>query len=118
MRKWRKSDIGKRIVCRVKSDLGNKLEDKKVIIYDVNSKVPDTVRFAESPLIYHERMGDIQAPIELKSKIGLVYVVKKQEKEGKEYMKDLGDWYFVDKVSNDQKRILKIIADSPKRLSD
>mgnify|MGYP001605253796 CR=1 FL=1 len=117
MKHWKKSDIGKRIIYR---DLlfGGKLVDEEVIIYDVNPDVPNTIRFAEYPIIFKPGIDVIQSPISLESKIGLAYAVKSQEKEKKEYLEKVGDWFFVDRVSKDEMWVLDILAKAPKKPLD
>ncbi len=108
MKNWKKSDIGKRI----------RLIDGEVIIYDVNPDVPNTIRFAEYPIIFKPEIGVIQSPIALESKIGLAYAVKSQEKKGEEYLEKTGDWSFIDRVSKDEMWVLDILARSPKKPLD
>lgn len=113
MKNWKKADIGKRIIYR-----RAKLEDNEVIIQDANPNVPNTISFAEYPIIFEPKIGVIQAPIGLKSKIGFAYAVKNQKKRSKEYLKEVGDWCLVDKVSKDEMGVLEIIAKSLKKPLD
>lgn len=120
MSKWRKSDIGKTIICKVEleGELKGKLVDYKVIIYDVNPEVPNTIRFAEYPIILKHEIGVIESPIRLESKIGLIYAVKSHQKESREYLKKAGDWCFLDRVSKDEMEELERIAKAPKKPLD
>jgi hypothetical protein len=104
MKKWRKGDIGKRIIY----------EGGEVIIYDANSNVPNTIKFAEYPILF-EHQNDKEMPIKVNSEIGLAYVVKSQKKKSIEDVQKPGDWYFVQKVSKDERKgILAYLANSPK----
>jgi hypothetical protein len=109
MKRWRKSDIGKIIVYKSKSELGE-LKNEKIVIYDVNSKVPNTVGFVEYPITLNSEVY----PRILTSKIGLVGIYKNQKKKSEEYLENEGDWCFIDKVSKDEMGELERIAKAPK----
>ena len=113
MKRWKESDVGKRIIYR-----GQGLENNEVIIYDTNRDVPNTIRFVEYPLTLNHEVSVIQSPIALKSKIGMAGIIKSQEKKSKEYFEKAGDWCFVDRVSKDEMGVLEILAKSLKKPSD
>lgn len=104
MKKWRKYDIGKIILYKNKSELGGELKNEKIVIYDVNTKVPNTIGFVEYP-------------IKLTSKLGYLGIDKNQKKESEEYLKNIGDWCFRGYVSKDEMGELERIAKSPKTQS-
>jgi hypothetical protein len=110
MSKWRKSDIGKIIIYKRELGMERRLVNDKIIIYDVNNKVPNTIGFVDYPISLN---SEIHPPY-LSSKIGLVGIAKNQKKESEEYLEKAGDWCFVDRVSKDEMRILENIAKSPK----
>jgi hypothetical protein len=105
MKNWKSSDIGKVIIYKEKTGVNN-----KVVIYNVNKKVPNTICFVEYPITLN---SEIYPPI-LTSKLGIVGIVKSQKKENDKYLENAGDWCFIDRVSNDEMRELERIANSPK----
>jgi len=109
MSKWRKSDIGKIIVYRGKTS-----PDERVVIYDIDSRTPNTIGFVEYPISLNSK---ISFPF-LSSKLGCVGIIKSQKKESEGYLEKAGDWCFVGKVSKDERKVLEIIAKTPKNLSD
>jgi hypothetical protein len=102
MKSWTKSDIGKILVYR--KEMGFE-QDEAVAIYGINSDVPNTVRIVEYP-------------ISLNSKIGLLGLVKSQEKGGRKYLEKPGDWFYVDEATKEEREVLDKIARTPKTLSN
>jgi hypothetical protein len=109
MSKWKKSDIGKVIVFK----RDNGLMDK-VVIYNVDLKAPNTVGFMEYPISLD---SEIHPPY-ISSKIGILGLVKDQEKKKEEYIEKSGDWCFLERVLKDEMRELERIARYPINLSD
>lgn len=97
---WNKLDIGKIIVYKSKPEIGTRLTNETVAIYDIYSKFPDMIRGINYPIAF---------PSKVTSVIGLV---KDQEKE--EYLKQPGDWCFLGRVSIDEMGELERIAKAPK----
>ena len=102
MSEWNKSDIEKVIVYKSKSELGSELRNEEVAIYDVDAIVPNTVKAIGYPIALPSRITNV---------IGLI---KDQEKEREEYLKEIGDWCFVGTVSKDEMGELERIAEAPK----
>lgn len=111
MKHWKKSDIGKVIVYRTNEE---KRLNEKIVIYSVDSRIPNTVGFVEYPITLN---SEIYPPF-ISSKIGLVGIIKNQQKESEEYLEKAGDWCFIDRVSKDEKWVLETIAKSPKTSLD
>lgn len=104
MSKWRSWDIGKIIVYREELPCTNNLMNREVAIYDVCSRVPNTIRVIECPIPLDDY------PVSLKSKISLTGMIKCNEKKGEEYLEKAGDWYFKRYVSKEEKKVLKKVA--------
>jgi hypothetical protein len=98
MSKWNKLDIGKVIVYKSKSELRN----EEVAIYDVDVIFPNIVKAIGYPIALPSRITNV---------IGLI---KDQEKEREEYLKEAGDWYFKGFVSKDEMGELERIAKTVK----
>jgi hypothetical protein len=109
MKNRNKLDRGKILVCRGETGL-----NEKIIIYDVDPSVPNTVGFVEYPIIFDYRLP----PPFLASKFGQMGIVKNNQRKNEESLEKPGDWYLADEVSKDQMGILEELAKSPKRLLD
>jgi len=102
MKNWRKRDVGKVIIPEN--------DKKKIIIYDIPKETSDLVRYVEHPILL-----DLKLPFpHLKSRIGILGIIKDQEKKDEGDLKEAGDWYFVEKVSKEDMKILKEVRNSPK----
>ena len=118
MTSWDESDIGKIIYCREQSEIGTNLVNKKVIIYEANPEVPNTIRFVEYPFIMSTKFEEgVGIPLGLKSRIGLTYAVKSNKKKSKRYLKRVGDWCLVARVSKNEMEKLERIAKASKNQS-
>ena len=99
---WNKLDIGKIIVYKSKPEVGTILTNETVAIYDIDSKVSSIVK-------------GINYPIELPSRItSVIGLIKDQEKDKEEYLKEPGDWYCKGYVSKDEMGELERIAKASK----
>lgn len=106
MKKWRKSDIGKRILYRGEADCSSNLINNEVVIYNVYAKTPNLVGFVEYPISLNSEIF----PMGLSSKIGKIEIIKSQKKNDESSLEKAGDWCFLDKVSKDEMRELERIA--------
>ena len=102
MNEWNKLDIGKIIVYKIKPELGGALMNEEVAIYGIDSRVPNIVKAINYPLALSSRISSV---------IGLV---KSQEKEKEEYLKEPGDWYCKGYVSKQVMEELERIAKTVK----
>jgi len=106
MKKWKKSDIGKRIIYKGETDCSNNLINNEVVIYNVYENAPNLVGFVEYPISLNSEI----LPMGLSSKIGKVNIIKSQKKKDKNSLEKAGDWCFMEKVSKDEMRELERIA--------
>jgi hypothetical protein len=105
MKTWNKSDIGKILVYRKREELEGELEEKLeryakdevIAIYEINPRLLNTIGF-------------IHYPIKLTSKFGILGLIRGQEKESKEDIKEEGDWAYIGETSREEKEVLYKIA--------
>lgn len=94
--------IGKIIVYRKEGEFQ---EEEAVVIFNSNPLVPNTVRFVEYP-------------IKNNSRFGYLGLSKYQEKPGREYLNKPGDWFYVDNVTEHERKILENIIKTKSTLSE
>ncbi len=101
MKYWNKKDIGKVLVYRTLYDQENE-QIAIVKTYEETSNVIKAVNY----------------PIALNSRLFILGLPKIQEKKDKNSLKNAGDWYFVKRVSKEERQELERILKSRKEISD
>ena len=99
--KWNKKDAGKILIY--KTLYGQ--ENEQIAVVKTYKETPNTIK----AIVY---------PIGLNSRLFFVGLPKIQEKKDKGSLEDVGDWYFVKKVSKEEKQELKRISKFGKEISD